>query len=344
MFLDITWLEKPKIFISSTLDKNTDVVRQEMIDQLQKLGYEVVAFETDNFPYTHDHSANVIEETVNAVATSNLFVLIIDENIGTIIDGSSVIEREYIRAKELRLPTYVFIQENVWDDFRNKRIGENYKVKSTEHYKFIQTVSEYKIAEYKLPKECINYLNEQLLNFLGGSLRFSTRAGWLWNENYTRNVEKTAKEIWIITPDFMWDYTDTQFRQIVIDNVTKRNCKYKYIFLGNSENNLKMKEMLRYYKKVFAKNMMELHKLECQIQYIAVKPNKFYWSSEQILFNPFALDERAILVDAMDVRDRTLKFNIEFGHGKRVIFRDQFINYWNSNIGKQENKINVNDY
>lgn len=87
MFLDVTWLEKPKIFISSTLDKNTDVIRKDFMDDLDKMGYELLAFEINNFPYTNDNSSNVIEETVNAVAKANLFVLIIDENIGTVING-----------------------------------------------------------------------------------------------------------------------------------------------------------------------------------------------------------------------------------------------------------------
>lgn len=344
MFLDVTWLENPKIFISSTLDKNTDVIRKEMSEVLTKRGYEVVAFETNSFPYANDHSSNVIEETVNAVAKANLFVLIIDENIGTIVDGESVIEKEYNRAKELRLPIYVFIQTDVWRNYRDKHIGDQYQIKTKEHYEFIKKVSEFKIAEYSLPKDCIEHLNGQLLNFLGGSLKFSTKAGWLWNENYTRSVEKRANEVWIITPDFMWDYIDVQFRTIVVDNVTKRGCIYKYIFLANDVNITKKNEMFRHYAKVFTQDGKDIKDLEKQVQFLAVKADKFYWSSEQIIFNPFALNERAILVDAMDVRDRTLKFNIEFGLSKRVAFREQFIKFWNSNMKATDKKIDISKY
>lgn len=242
------------------------------------------------------------------------------------------------------MPTYVFIQKNVWEDYRDARIGSEHYVKSKEHYDFIKSVSEYKIAEYTSPKDCIKHLNSQLLNFLGGALRFSTRASWLWNENYTRSIEKNASEVWIITPDFMWDYNDIPFRNIVVKNVTERGCIYKYIFRGSTENILKKDEMIRFYRKVFEQEGKKLHDLENQVQFLSVKPDKFYWSSEQIIFNPFALDERAILVDAMDVRDRTLKFNIEFGHDKRVTFREQFVSYWNSNIKVPEKKIDVDKY
>lgn len=340
MFLDVTWLEKPKIFISSTMDKNTDVIRKTIMDKLDELKYELLAFDTNSFPYTNDNSTNVIEETINAVSKANLFVLIIDENFGTCVGNESVIQKEYKRAKELNLPTFVFIQEDVWRDYLNKNIGDNSNIKNNEHYNFIKYVSEYKISEYKIPNDCIDHLQQQLLNFLGGSLRFSAKANWLWNENYTRLIEKKAKEVWIITPDFTWDYTDAQFRSIVVNNVTERDSVYKYIFLATEDNIRKKNEMVRQYKKIFERKNKEVSLLEKQVQFLAVKPNKFYWSSEQIIFNPFELDERAIMVDVMDVRDRTLKFNIEFGHGKRVDFRNQFILFWNSNVKDSVYKIN----
>ena len=195
MFLDVTWLEKPKIFISSTMDKNTEVIREEIKQELDKKGYEVLAFETKNFPYSVDNSESVIQETVNAVANANLFVLIIDENFGTIVNTESVIQMEYQRAKELKIPTYVFIQRDVWKDFRDKKIDQDGLIKSQEHFDFIKSVAEYKIAEYGQPKDCIKFLEAQLFNFLGGALKFSTKAGWLWNENYTRSIEKNASEV-----------------------------------------------------------------------------------------------------------------------------------------------------
>lgn len=344
MFLDVTWLEKPKIFVSSTTDKNTEVIRQGVIDFLQDKGYELIAFETNSFPYANDNSSNVIEETVNAVAKANLFVLIVDENFGNIVNGESITQKEYLRAKELRLPTYVFIQQDVWKDYRDKNINKNSNIKTNEHYEFIKAISEFKISEYCQPKDCMEHLNKQLLNFLGGALKFSTKASWLWNENYTRSIEKNAKEVWVVTPDFMWDFTDANFRNIVVNNVTQRNCIYKYIFLANADNINKKEEMIRHYKKVFSQNGKDPKVLEQQVQFLAVKSNKFFWSSEQIIFNPFALNERAILVDLMDVRDRTLKFNIEFGYGKRMVFRDQFIGYWNSNIKSPNTKIDKNTY
>ena len=344
MFLDVTWLERPKLFISSTMDKMTKTTRKEMISKLEERGYEVVAFESDDFPYANDTSTNVIEETINAVATANLFVLIVDENYGTIVDNQSVIHKEYQRAKELRLPIFVFIQRDVWDCYKNKKVGSDGLIKSTEHYEFIQELAEYKLSDYETATDCFEHIKKQLLKFLGGTLKFSAKANWLWNENYTRGIEKKAKEIWIITPDFLWDYDDEQFREIVVRNITERGCNYRYIYRDSSDNREKRNEMERYYKQAFLEQGKDIQKLNEQVQFLPVQPDEFYWACEQIIFDPLTSSERAIMVDVMDVRDRTLKFNIEIGRGKRVVFRNQFIGYWNNSPINQKNKIDLTRY
>lgn len=344
MFLDVTWLERPKLFISSTMDSSTKAIRREMMQKLNSRGYEIVAFEADEFPYANDNSSSVIEETINAVATANLFILILEKNYGTIVDAESVIHKEYKRAVELKLPIFVFIQSEVWTSYRNKKYGKSEVIKTEEHYKFIKELAKYKISDYETSGECFEHIEKQLLNFLGGALRFSAKANWLWNENYTRNIEKNAKEAWIITPDFLWDFDDEQFHRIVVKNVVERKCKYKYIYRDTVENSDKKNEMRRYYQQVFMNQGRDIHELEEQVQFLPVRPERFYWASEQIIFNPLALDERAIIVDIMDVRDRTLKFNIEIGLGKRINFRKQFINYWNHEQKDKDKKINIYKY
>lgn len=344
MFLDVTWLDKPKLFISSTMDKSTKVIRSEIINKLEERGYIVVAFESDDFPYANDNSINVINETINAVATANLFILIVDENYGTIVDQQSVIHKEYHRAKELRLPIFVFIQSDVWACYKHKKIGPDELIKNSMHYEFIRELAEYKLSDYETATDCVKHIQKQLLNFLGGTLKFSAKANWLWNENYTRAIEKNAKEVWIITPDFLWDYDDEQFREIVVRNITERGCIYKYIYRNSSDNCEKRNEMERYYKQAFDEQGKDIQQLNEQVQFLPVVQDDFYWACEQIIFNPLTSVERAIMVDVMDVRDRTLKFNIEIGRGKRVVFRNQFISYWNNSQKDEKRKIDVANY
>lgn len=338
MFLDVTWLEKPKLFISSTMDRQTKSYRKQIIEELKKEDYEIIDFQSNDFPFTNTTDETVINETIEAVAKANVFILIVDSNYGTMMENKSIIHREYQRAKSLNKSIFVFIHKDVWNDFRNKKISDDSLIKTQQHYDFISELAVYKISEFDIATDCIQHLKNQLLNFLGGALSFSSQAKWLWNESYTRGIESNAKEVWVITPDFMWDFDDVQFHQIVVMNVVKRECKYKYIYKATEENKKKHAEMMRKYKTEFKYMDKDLSVLEEQIQFLEVKPNKFYWSSEQIIFNPFQRNERAIMVDIMDFRDKTLKFNIEYGFGKRISFREQFINYWNSNI-KNKNRI-----
>lgn len=344
MFLDVTWLEKPKLFISSTMDRTTRAIRNDIKLKLEERGFEVVAFESDDFPYANDNSSNVIEETINAVAKANLFILIVDGNYGTIVGSQSVIHREYLRARELKLPIYVFIQNDVWVCYKDKKIGPSDLIKSPEHYDFIKELAEYKISDYDSASDCFSHIEKQLLNFLGGTLKFSAKANWLWNENYTRSIEKNAKEVWVVTPDFLWDFDDEQFHRIVVKNITERGCKYKYIYRETMENRGKRIEMERFYRQDLEARGKDISRLEEQVQFLSVKPDKFFWACEQIIFNPLARNERAIMVDVMDVRDRTLKFNIEFGLGKRVTFRNQFISYWNHSQKDEKKKIDTSKY
>ncbi len=344
MFLDVTWLEKPKLFISSTLDKNTNAQRQQLIKSLKNIGYEIIEFQDDSFPYSNMCNTDVINETINAVSKANIFILIVDENYGTMVDTESVIHKEYNRAKELNMPIYVFVNQHVWKDFENRKIGRESWIKSNEHYNFIKELAKYKIATFQITDDCIEHIEKQLLNFLGGCLKFSAQARWLWNENHTRSIESSADEVWIITPDFIWDFDDIFFNRIVLNNIVNRNCKYRYIYKSTEENDRKCSEMMHRYRinyKNAGKNVAEISE---KVKFLPVKSNNFFWSCEQILFNPFKLDERGIMVDIMDVRDKTLKFNIEFGLLKRVSFREQFIRYWNKHMHSDKDKINENDY
>ena len=165
------------------------------------------------------------------------------------------------------------------------------------------------------------------MNHLGGLFAFSKRATWLWNENVTRGIERSANEVWIVTPDFYWDFDDAEFRDIVTENIIRRGTVYRYIYRSEGETDTKSHEMHRVYALLMQKEAKPAGELKNRLQFLPVTVLDFMWPSEQILFNPFQLEERAILVDAMDVKDKTRKFNIEFGRRKRLLFRSQFISY-----------------
>lgn len=263
------------------MDENTKTDRESIIEDLKKENYDIIEFHSYNFPYDNMQDLSIVDETINAVKKANVFILILDNNYGTVIDNKSIIHREYERAKELNLPIFVFIKQNVWRDFENKKINSKSTIKKKEYYDFILELSQYKITPFKKYQDCVNYIKEQFLNLLGGVLKFSSQSQWLWNENTTRRIEKSAKEIWIITPDFLWDFDDKEFHAIVMNNVIDRDCKYKYIYKNSENNNLKRDEMLRLYKMYFnnkGKNILDLNN---QVQFLPVNSSDFNWSTKQ---------------------------------------------------------------
>jgi len=343
MFLDRKLLDSPKIFISSTVLDETGIYRKSIIDELTKMGMNNLDFQDNNFPYLNDNETNVINETIESVHAADVFLLLIGKKYGHILkDGKSVIHHEYEEAIKYRLTTFAFIEKAVWNDYQRNLVGDGRNVENEKHNNFIKQVAENKIWDFDDANKCVEHIKSQFNNHLGGFFRFSRQATWLWNEYKTREIESNAKEVWIITPDFYWDYIDKDFREIVTKNI-ERGCIYRYIYLNNRDNKDKVNEMLRQYKLMFRdKGIDEKFILE-RNYFLPIPEDDFVWSSEQILFNPFDLKEDAIMVDIMDVKDKSLKYNIAYGTSKRVNFRRQFVSIWNKH-SEEKDKIDVSKY
>ena len=340
MFLDTSTLSPPRIFISSIMSGEIGVHRTDVVDDLKEFGYEVLDFKEHNFPYTMDNSSPAYMETVAGVRAADVFVVIIGGDCGSIIQEKSVVTMEYNAAIEKNIPVFVFIEAQVWKDFENERIGNHSKIKTDYQYNFIKKLSEQRITTFNSHQECKKHIRSQFNNYLGGLFRFSINSRWLWNEQFSINNESLAKAVWIITPDFYWDFDDHFFRNVVTNNITHNGCEYRYIFKDTRENKERIREMLRYYKQIIRQLKLSVD-INKSVLFLPVAEENFFWSCEQIIYNPFALNERAIMVDIMDVRDKTLKFNIEFGRNKRLVFRNQFVAYWNSH---SEQKIDLKEY
>lgn len=325
VFLDVTWLDKPKLFISSTMDKNTVAHRKAIIEGLQKEGHETIDFRSPSFPYSNTIDESVIDETVNAVSKADIFILIVDENYGSLIDNKSVVHHEYKKAVELNLAIFVFVNKSVWDDYKRGIVSSDGNIKSQAHFDFINELSTYKMCFFETASDCLIHINQQLLNYLGGFLKFTRQAKWIWNESYTRSIEKNAREVWIITPDFWWDFDDPEFHRIVMTNVIERHCIYKYIYKESPDNTSITDEMMNMYKRELKGTPFESELFE-QVQFLPVTPEKFYWSCEQVLYNPKGRDERFII----DASNRTVKFSLEQELSKRIHFRKLFVCYWNT--------------
>ena len=154
------------------------------------------------------------------------------------------------------------------------------------------------------------------------------RQEWHWDEEYTKKVEETANEVWIITPDFYYDINSAY--GVVKNNIINRGCKYKYIYKKNKDTDRIVDRMLNEYQQAF-ENAEK--KIEYLVEFLPVPENKFFWISEMIIFNPNKSEEieKAILVDVNGIGRVNVKqkINIELSIKDRWNLKDMFEKYWN---------------
>lgn len=341
-------ISAPQIFISSTFESLLTEMRNLLRSKLEDLNYLPMMSELGNFQYTHSKNP-VYDDTIHAVSNSQVYILIIGRsygNIHPIKSDKSISELEYEEAHKNNLPIFIYISKRVWQGFEAYNLGaikdgmHTHWVDDLKVFNFIKKVAKEDACRcmfFENAKDLIVDFHQQMANLLGGYLRFELKASkWLWSEWETRSVERGAKEIWIITPNFYWDYQDEEFRKIVFNNVINRNVVYRYLYKKSLNNEDRVSEMKRDYVRTLG------IKWEEKVMYIPIAEEEFVWCTEQILFNPFdPREEHGIIVDIMDERNKFDKYNIELGRDKRLALRRQFINLWNRYVTKSEWVIKI---
>ena len=324
----------PQIFISSTFEDGLGEIRDLLRAELEDFNYLPLMSELGTFRYTHGKSA-IYDDTINTVATSQFYILIIGRRYGTAHPqtGLSITELEYLAARKAGLPILVYVEASVWDGhraFRARAIGEGkytHWVDDERVFDFIDRVAYQdacRCVPFSYAREIITDFKCQLANLLGGYLRFEVRAApWLWTESRTRRVESMARVIWVLTPNFYWDYADPEFRDLVFENVTMRGAHYYYLYRSCLENDRRIAEMTRDYSAAMGDAWREA------VHYAAIPEAEFNWCTEQALFNPGdPANERGVLVDIMEGRGKAGKHNIELGREKLGELRGQFERLW----------------
>jgi Domain of unknown function (DUF4062) len=291
--------------------------------------------ELGTFKYTY-HGSTVVNDTIQAAATADVFILVVGRRYGTDdATGKSITEQEYEAAQESGIPIFVYVHDDVWEGygaFRDGAITEDgylYWVDDRRVFAFVNRVTAvdgHRCRPFSSSSQVVDDFRAQIGNLLGGFLRFDSRAsGWLWTEEYTREVESFARVVWILTPNFYWDYSDAEFRKLVSDNITVRKTVYYYLYQATDENEQRISEMVGDYRAALD-NDDEWRSL---VHYAAVPSEDFNWCTEQVMYDPGEARARGIIVDAMEGRDKMNKCNIELGRQKRSDFRRQFTRLWN---------------
>lgn len=101
----------PSVFVSSTF-YNLKQIRADLKDFITTLGLTPVVSEYDSFPI--DPTIPAVENCLKVVdENADIFVLIIGGRYGTIKEGKSVTNMEYLKARAKGIPIYVFIDKAV---------------------------------------------------------------------------------------------------------------------------------------------------------------------------------------------------------------------------------------
>jgi hypothetical protein len=320
------------VFISSTFEDLLSEIRDQLRSVLEAANLLPLMSELGDFKYTY-HNHSIVTDTIQAAATSDFYVLVIGRRHGTCVDGEhSVTELEYAAARAAGIPTFVYVHEKVWEGYEAFRAGAvsdpKHWVDDDRVFRFITRVAAvdaHRCCPFSTGHQIIDDFRRQIANLLGGFLRFEARAAhWLWTEEYTRQVERSAKVVWILTPNFYWDYTDPDFRRLVYENVTIREVTYYYLYCDSRENMRRVEEMVSDYRDALGDDSWR-----ARVNYAAIPADEFNWCAEQAMYDPgYGIREHGIVIDIMDERDKLNKTNIELGREKRADFRRQFTRLW----------------
>lgn len=327
-------LRPPRVFVSSTFQDVLVEIRDKLRVELEEMNVQPVMWELPSFPYTHGQAA-VERDAIAAVASTQLYVLVIGRRYGTVEphERLAITELEYRAARAQALPVLVYVQQHVWDGYRayaGGAIGDGdytHWVDEKQVFEFIDRIAQHdrqRCVCFTRSQEIITDLKAQMANLVGGHLRFERRAAeWLWTEWQTADVERAASIVWILTPNFFWDYADREYRQLVLDNMSQRGTRYCYLYRGTPDNTRRVDDMARDIEAATSAPCGTL------ARYAPIPPEDFNWCTEQALFDPgHPENERGAFVDIMDGHGKSRKHNIELGREKRRDFREQFSRLW----------------
>jgi hypothetical protein len=313
-------------------------LRAVLRENLRRSGYLPVISESEAFSYQYGESS-VYEDSIAAVESCQIYVLLIGRRYGSEHPNhkKSITQLEYEAACRVGMPRLVFVQESVkngWDAWRRGAVANS----GFEHWVDDTRVWEF-MSQVMLTDACPAFvfsdgdslarqLNAQAANLFGAYLRFDQGARrWLWTVQRTGRSEVASQEIWVLSPNLYWDYQDQEYRELVFDNLVKNGCTYRYLYSSNPQTDAQVEELKAEHFRALGEDSKD------RALFVPIPESEFLWCAEQVIFNPYINDERAIIVDICEDRDHSRKYDIEMGRAKRLLFRRQFERLWQQYSG-----------
>ncbi|WP_177221964.1 DUF4062 domain-containing protein [Staphylococcus equorum] len=236
--------KKPTVFISSTCYDLSDI-RSQIRDTLEEdIGLEVLLSEYSSFPI--NPSVGTVDNCLqNVKERADIFVLIIGKRYGNTTDkGRSITNLEYLSAKEINIPIYIFVDKDVIDNlyFWKKDKDEDFSsiVENVKIFDFVEEVRDIDkkwVQEYESKNQILGYLKLQLMYLFNDSLR---KRQEIIESNISEKVMENSSSIalnLILEKPLGWEYKF--FFQILKEKIdlnedAKRDFEYKvYIEKSN---------------------------------------------------------------------------------------------------------------
>lgn len=189
-------MSKTKLFLSSTC-YDLKQIRADLLEYFHNQGYSPFLSENADFPINpqKDTIENCIENVKN---NADIFVLIVGSHYGFQIEnGKSITNTEYLYAKKLGKPIYVFIYKPIisilpiWK--KNKDADFSDSVDSTKIFEFVQDLRETGnnwCFEFELAQDIIKVLKNQFSHLFKESLDTRTR----FNKNLPDIYKKLSSD------------------------------------------------------------------------------------------------------------------------------------------------------
>lgn len=267
--------KKPTVFISSTCYDLSNI-RSQLKDMLEKeIGLEALLSEYPSFPI--NPTIGTVDNCLrNVKERADIFVLIIGKRYGNTTDnGRSITNLEYLSAKELNIPIYVFVHKDVMDNLyfwkKDKEKDFSSIVENVKVFDFVEEVRDIDkkwVQEYESENEILNYLKLQLMYLFNDSIR---KRQEIIESNISQKVLENSSSIAL---------------NIILEK--PRGWEYKFFFQILKEKidlNEDAKRDFEY--KVYIEKNTELDSIEDVIEWVIYKVDKFsdYITSLEYLMN-----------------------------------------------------------
>lgn len=185
-----------KIFLSSTC-YDLKQIRTDLFEYLYSSGYTPFLSENHDFPI--NPQKDTIDNCIDNVKTNtDIFILVVGNRYGFQIEnGKSITNTEYLYAKKLGLPIYVFIYKPIisilpiWK--KNKKGDFSDSVDSTKIFEFVQDLRETDnnwCFEFETAQDIVKVLKVQFSYLFKESLKIRTR----FNSNLPDFYKKLTPE------------------------------------------------------------------------------------------------------------------------------------------------------